>query len=149
MWGHIQHQPHPAVPHTRGTNHLQSFLQTLPWLTYRISRKTYLIKTYWKHMLHIASSHPSLAVVTVSSSVASSWNSLWDEALDYRIRGTRLMQSLFSTLSRPLFGNRLCPHCDGEIGNDLSFHQPLISQPLLPRTSHTGWKKRTSQNCSN
>ena len=32
------------------------------------------------------------------------------------------MQSLFSTL----FGNRLCPHCNGEIGNDLSFHQHLF-----------------------
>ena len=40
------------------------------------------------------------------------------------------MQSLFSTLSRPLFGNRLCPHCNGEIGNDLSFHQHLFSTHL-------------------
>jgi len=40
------------------------------------------------------------------------------------------MQSLFSTLSRLLFGNRLCPHCNGEIGNDLSFHQHLFSTHL-------------------
>jgi len=46
------------------------------------------------------------------------------------------MQSLFSTLSRPLFGNRLCPHCNGEIGNDLSFHQHLFSIHLTTFNSH-------------
>jgi len=109
-----------TLEHLVGTNHLQSFLQDIAMINLSDIRKDILDKD-WKCTLHLASSHPSLAIVTVSSSVASSWNSFWDETLDYGVRGTRLMQSLFSTLSRPLFGNRLCLHCN------LSFHQDLFS----------------------
>jgi len=117
-----------TLEHLIGTNHLLSFLQDFATITLSDIKK-YILDKDWKRTLHLASSHSSLAIVTVSSSVASSWNSFWDEALDfdYGVRGTRLMQSLFSTLSRPLFGNRLCPHCNGEIRNDLSFHQHLFS----------------------
>ena len=37
---------------------------------------------------------------------------MWDEALEHGIRGTKLMQHLFNALSRPVFGDRICPHCE-------------------------------------
>jgi len=140
-----------TLEHLVGTNHLQSFLQDFATITLSDIKKDILDKD-WKHTLHLASSHPSLAIVTVSSSVASSWNSFWDEALDYGVRGTRLMQSL------------LAPSLDPSSGTDyaltvmersemtcrfISIYSPFISQPLVPKTLHTGWKKRTSQSCSN
>ena len=34
-----------------------------------------------------------------------------DEALDFSVRGTRLMQGLFGALTTPTFGDRTCRHC--------------------------------------
>ena len=93
-----------SIEHHFGTNYLQSFLQNpdAALTTLKVAKKHILNKD-WKLTLSLASSHPSLAVVTSSRSVASSWNSFWDEALEYGVRGTRLMQNLFNSLSRPIF----------------------------------------------
>ena len=41
--------------------------------------------------------HPSLAIVSGTDEIASSWNSVWGEALEY---GTRLMYGFFGALTR-------------------------------------------------
>ena len=55
-----------------------------------------------------------------------SWLKIWDMALDHGIQGTRNALCLFNTLSRPLFGNRLCPHCETSVLEDLTYLEHLI-----------------------
>ena len=40
-----------------------------------------------------------------------SWLKIWDMSLDHGARGTKAALSFFKALSRPLFGDRLCPQC--------------------------------------
>ena len=54
--------------------------------------------------------------------IASSWNRIWDEALKYGVRGTRLMQGLFGALARPTFGDKACPHCNETISSSYPEH---------------------------
>ena len=36
----------------------------------------------------------------------------WDEALEYGIQGTRLMQGVYRALAtEPMFGDKACTHC--------------------------------------
>ena len=62
-----------------------------------------------------AKSHQSLKYITCSDSVAASWCSLWDHALDYGTKGTKLLQILFSSLCQPLFSDRHCHLCENSI----------------------------------
>ena len=62
-----------------------------------------------------AKSHQSLKYITCSDSVAASWCSLWDHALDYGTKGTKLLQILFSSLCQPLFSDRHYHHCENSI----------------------------------
>ena len=61
-----------------------------------------IIANNWKHTLSLS----CLSMVTASESIASSWNCYWDEELEYGIRGFKT----FIVVSRPLFGERKCPH---------------------------------------
>ena len=40
------------------------------------------------------------------------------------------MQNLFNSLSRPIFGDRSCPHCKEHINNDSTFLNHLFSTHL-------------------
>ena len=69
-----------------------------------------------------AKSHQSLKYITCSDSVAASWCSLWDHALDHGTKGTKLLQILFSSLCQPLFSDRHCHLCENSIpANECSF----------------------------
>ena len=70
-----------------------------------------ILASDWEGTLAESKSHPSLSLVSATANIASSWNSIWDEALELGVRGTKLMQGFFSALSRPTFGERLCPYC--------------------------------------
>ena len=60
-----------------------------------------------------------------SDFVASSWCRLWDQALDQGTMGTRLIQCLFSSLCRPILGDRSCHLCSTEIPLNQSFFDHL------------------------
>ena len=64
---------------------------------------------------------------------------MWDEALEYGVRGTRLMQGLFSALSRPTFGNKSCPLCKDTIPT--SYPEHLFTKHLVNYNVDTivGW----------
>ena len=66
--------------------------------------------------------------MTATANIASSWNSIWDEALELGVRGTKLMQGFFNALSRPTFGERLCPHCGDKIPSN--YYEHLFSSHL-------------------
>ena len=61
-----------------------------------------------------------------------SWLKIWDMALDYVIRGTKAALCLYGTLSRPLFGDRLCPRCVSSVTAGLTYIQHLcVCHPEL------------------
>ena len=62
--------------------------------------------------------------------VAASWCSHWDRALDLGTKGTRLFQCLFSSLCRPVFGDRVCPLCEREIPSQQNYFDHLNSDHL-------------------
>jgi len=55
-----------------------------------------------------------------------SWLKVWDGALDHGVQGTKAALCLFNTLSRPLFGDRLCPRCGTSVTEDLTYVEHLI-----------------------
>ena len=99
-----------------GTSYLQQCLEN-PSEAHSIvcDAKETILEKDWIHTLHDSRSHPSLAVVTATDGIASSWNSIWDEALEYGVRGTKLMQGLYGALARPTFGDGVCPQCKNTI----------------------------------
>ena len=101
-------QQYHSLEQQIGTNHLQHCLHD-PASAYSIVQeaKTDIDAKDWEHTPSLASSHPSLSVITATHNITSSWNCIWDEALEQGTRGTKLMQHLFGTLSRPLTSHNL------------------------------------------
>lgn len=92
-----------------------------------IQKKTSWLKD-WTCTLQDSKSHLSLAVVSATDGIASSWNSIWDEALKYGVRGIRLMQGLFGALATPMFGDKACPHCNKSI--NATYPEHLFAEHL-------------------
>ena len=68
--------------------------------------------------------HQSLKhLSTIHSEI--SWLKIWDTALDHGVRGSRAALCVFNTLSRPLFGDRLCPHCEVSIAENSTYLEHL------------------------
>ena len=61
-------------------------------------------------------------LVSATDMITSNWNRIWDEALEYGVRGTRFMQGLFGALARPTFGDKACPHCNETISSSYPEH---------------------------
>ena len=57
--------------------------------------KSDILPKDWNCIIQDSRSHHSLAIVSATDMIASSWNRIWDEPLEYGVRGTRLMQGLF------------------------------------------------------
>lgn len=76
--------------------------------------KANLINVDWNLTLQSAIPHPSLSLVC-RADIVDKWNNLWNCALDSGPTGTKLAQTVFKILSRPLFGDRLCPYCTNVI----------------------------------
>ena len=69
--------------------------------------KELLLKRDYELLLSSAKSHPSVhSAAHIAHSV--SWRKIWDNALEYGVRGTRCAQSVLRVLCRPTFGERLC-----------------------------------------
>ena len=79
----------------------------------RDSKKLLLNKDY-QILLSSAMSHPSVHSAAVIAQTTS-WRKLWDQALEYGVKGTRCVQSVLRSLSRPTFGEKLCPICNCQI----------------------------------
>ena len=57
---------------------------------------------------NLCHNHQSLSLLVILYPTLS-WLKIWDIALDCGLRGTNSALCLFSTLCRPLFGDRACP----------------------------------------
>ena len=84
--------------------------------------KSEILAKDWNCTIQESRSHHSLAIISATDVIASSWNRIWDEALEYGVRGTRLMQGLFVALARPTFGDKACPHCNETISSSYPEH---------------------------
>ena len=113
-----------------GTNYLQLCLSD-PLDASSIVRdaKKEVLRKDWFHTVQNSLSHESLSIVASSEAIAASWNSIWDEALEFRVRGTRLIQGLFGALTTPIFGDRSCCHCNATISGTYSDH--LFSEHIV------------------
>ena len=67
-----------------------------------------------------SNTHQSLKHLSAKHSEIS-WLKVWDMVLDHGMRGPRAALRLFSTLSRLLFGDRLCTRWDISIAEDLTY----------------------------
>jgi hypothetical protein len=112
-----------------GTGYLQLCLEN-PTDEYSIvcDAKEDILAKDWICTVHDSRSHPSLAIVSATMGIASSWNSVWDEALECGVRGTRLMQGLFGALAKPSFGDKTCCHCSDAIS--ASYPEHLFAKHL-------------------
>ena len=89
-----------------------------------------ILKQDWSQSVDSARNHPSLKHIVCSNFVAASWCSHWDRAPDLGTKGTRLFQCLFSSLCRPVFGDRVCPLCEREIPSHQNYFDHLNSDHL-------------------
>ena len=96
--------------------------------------KKRILEADWKATLETARRHASLKYITCSDLAAASWCSVWDLALEYRQKGTKLTQSLIASLCQPLFSDRLCHLCGSQIPahNMTFFHHLCISHLKTP-----------------
>ena len=94
------------------------------------SSEQHIIDLDWSHTMSKAASYLSLKHVISSPTIASSWCRMWDQALDHGVRGTKLFQSFFRCLTKPLFGDRLCHVCKSTIPTPMSFFEHLCSSHI-------------------
>ena len=87
--------------HQIGTSYPQCCLQD-PHNARSIIReaKQHILSRNWASPPQVSKTHPSLAVVSTTHEIASTWNRIWDKALEFGVNGTRLIQGLFAVLSR-------------------------------------------------
>ena len=90
-----------------GTNYYLQLCLSNPSEACLIVREANILKKDWEHTIIQTISHPSLAIVSATNGIASGWNSVWNEAFEHGVQGTKLIQTLFSALSRPVFGDRI------------------------------------------
>ncbi len=104
------------------------------------SSRLEILRLDWSTTLENARTHLSVKHLVCSTKVASSWGRIWDLALDHGAKGTCLFQHLFSSLCRPVFGERKCPHCEGTIPHEQTFFGHLCDHHIdfdadaLPRS---------------
>ena len=88
--------------------------------------KPLLLEADWNHTVMMASSHSSLKYVC-SPQLIDHWFNLWDVALYFWPRGTRLAQLLFRIVSQPVYEEKICPRHSDEISDDFTFADHLIN----------------------
>ena len=102
------------------------------------SNKKFLFKLDFELLLSSAMSHPS---VTPAALIAKniSWKKIWDNALDYGIKGMKCTQTVLRELCRPCFGECLCViYVDVKL--HVSHHISSTVIPHLYATNHL-WRQ--------
>ena len=95
----------------------------------------HLIEADWNRSLHLGLSHPSLTYIC-NPALVGDWCNLWNTALDFGTRGTKVAQGIFRVLSKPVFGEKICPFCQSLISEStftdhLSSSHDLLKNQLL------------------
>ena len=119
----------PLLEQHFDTNYLGVCLENSTYAARAIQEaKTDILRKDWNCTVREARTHPSLTIVCGTDFIAASWNSTWDQALEFGVRGKMLMQILFNSLSRAVFGNKCCPRCEDTITT--SYQEHLFSSHL-------------------
>ena len=93
------------------------------------TRTCYLKKDY-QLLLTSAMSHPSVNTVAAIAPLVS-WRRLWIQALDHSMKGTRYVRSIFKSLCQPIFGNKICPLRNCQIGESCLVKHLFKCHPSL------------------
>ena len=94
--------------------------------------KDELLEKDWNSTIHQARSHCSLSQVS-DELIVNEWCGVWDEALNFGTKGTKLSQNLFKALCKPLFGDRSCKLCSALI-SESSYANHLCAVHDFPLT---------------
>ena len=94
--------------------------------------KPLLIEADWVRIIRMTLSHPSLKFVQ-DPKLVDDWCNLWNPALDFGTRGTKVAQVLFKILTRPIFGEKICPLCSSSITSEPTFFDHLATSHGLLR----------------
>ena len=73
----------------------------------------------------MASAHPSLAY---------EWLALWDCALDYGTLGTKVSQTVFKIMCKPVFGDNICCYCLNTIDEPSFLNHLTVAHALDQHT---------------
>ena len=79
----------------------------------RINKKLFLKRDY-EQLLLSATSHPSVYPAAQIAQTVS-WRRVWDNVLDYGVKGTKCVQYVLRELCQPTFGENLCYLCKNKI----------------------------------
>ena len=90
--------------------------------------------------------HGPLSIVASSETIAASWNSIWDEALDFGVRGTRLMRAFLepSPLQHSAIGHAVTVMLPSLVLTQ-TIYFPITSLITITTWLLGGWKARTSK----
>ena len=95
-----------------------------------------ILRADWEACLTAAGEHQSTTVAAHISTCAS-WPKLWDMALDHGVHSTDALQPLFCTLTRPMFGQRICPVCETQqvepshFEHYITHHTPITNSEFI------------------
>ena len=92
--------------------------------------KVDLIHADWKCTVKIARAYSSLCHISADV-VVDEWCNLWNEALNYGTKGTRIAQNIFRLLCRPLLKDKICPHCSIKITESTYADHVTISHRVM------------------
>ena len=81
-----------------------------------VKNKKLLLERDYDLLLVSAKAHPTARYISQIAS-HTSWRKIWDNALDYGVKGTISCQALLRELSRPTFGDRKCHLCGDQISS--------------------------------
>ena len=83
-----------------------------------------LIELDLSSLLEESKAHSS---TSLAAEIAEStcWLRVWDLALDFGLRGTSAIQSLFSMMTRPVFGSAPCAFCENTVTVPVTSFQTL------------------------
>ena len=75
------------------------------------------IYLYFYCHVYVHTVHTPSGVIAITISIFNyiSWKKIWDNALDYGIKGTKCTQTVLRELCRPCFGECLCHLCGCKI----------------------------------
>ena len=104
------------------TNCTAQILNDLTYASSSLRAMKKIIASTDKHlMLNEASKHQS---VSLASEI--NWLRIWETARDRGLFWTKITQSFFKLMTKPLFGERTCNKCESPIPEDISFFRHLI-----------------------
>ena len=92
--------------------------------------KNTLLTLDWSLTCQEANTHPKSLSCLCSKNMEDSWGNLWNCTLNHGPAGTKIAQATLKLLTRPIFGDRTCPHCS-QTNPSLATSQMIMMLTLM------------------